>query len=134
MLKASLRCEVWQWQESKLSVVTQISVLKQTECWAGPKTTACLVKLESYIKRRETRIVNRWRASQQMLNSLLLLLLSLLITTTTTTTNNTIIAILTRCKSSNVSCSRHKPEMRCLLSSKVSLRTTELKHSTTRYL
>jgi len=49
VLKASLRCEVWQQQGSGLSVVAQNSVplsgLEQTESRAGPRTTACPVKL-----------------------------------------------------------------------------------------
>ena len=49
MLKASSRCEVWQQQGSRLSAVAQNSALlpglEQTECQAGPRTTACPAKL-----------------------------------------------------------------------------------------
>jgi len=49
VLKASSRCEVWQQQGSRLSAVAQNSALlpglEQTECRAGPRTTACSVKL-----------------------------------------------------------------------------------------
>jgi len=50
VLKASLRCEVWQPQGSGLSVVAQNSVplpgFEQIECPAGPRMSACPVKLK----------------------------------------------------------------------------------------
>ena len=50
MLKASLSCEVWQLQGSGLSVVAQNSVplpgLEQIKWQAGPRMTACPVKLK----------------------------------------------------------------------------------------